>query len=53
MNARWQVPLELSIVLLVVWMIDDLHHLDDQGLVLSPVPGGDVGKAQPNAELPW
>ena len=53
MNARWQVPLELSIVLLVVWMIDDLHHLDDKGLVLPPVPRGEVGEAQPHAELPW
>ena len=43
---------KLSIVLLVVWMIDDLRHLDDQGPVLSPVPRGDVGEAQAHSELP-
>ena len=37
---------------LIVWMVDDLCHLDDQSLVLSPVPGGDVSEAQPHPELP-
>ena len=33
-------------------MVDDPRHLDDQSLVLSPVPGGDVSEAQPHPELP-
>ena len=42
----------IIVCLLVVWMIDDLGHLDDQGPVLPPVPGGDVSEAQPHPELP-
>ena len=34
-------------------MVDDPRHLDDQSLVLSPVPEGDVSEAQPHPELPW